>query len=70
MWRRCSSRVLSTGIQTQQGTRGDVKEGLESTLMGSFNVGQRDHYSGPGSYGVPDGGVDRRTWLQLVCCAP
>ena len=31
--------MLSVGIQTQWGTKGDVKEGLELTPMGSFDVG-------------------------------
>ena len=34
-------RMLSVGIQTQWGMKGDVKEGLELTPMGSFDVGQR-----------------------------
>ena len=50
------TRVLSVGIQTQWGTKGNIKEGLELTPMGSFNVGQRGH--------------QLRTWLQLVCCTP
>ena len=33
--------LLSVGIQTQWGTKGNIKEGLESTPMGSFDVGQR-----------------------------
>ena len=35
--------VLSVGVQTQWGTKGDIKEGLELTPMGSFDVGQRGH---------------------------
>ena len=34
--------------------KGDVKEGLELTLMGSFDIGQGGANSGPDSYGVPD----------------
>ena len=35
--------------------KGDVKEGLELTPMGSFDVGQGAVNSEPDSYGVPDG---------------
>ena len=38
-----SEEVLSVGIQTQWGTKGDVKEGLELTPMGSFDVTQGGH---------------------------
>ena len=48
--------LLSVGIQTQWGMKGDVKEGLELTPMGSFDVEQGAH--------------QLQTWLQLVCCTP
>ena len=35
--------------------RGDVKEGLESTPMISFDIGQRGVNSGPDGYRVLDG---------------
>ena len=61
--------MLSVGIQTQWGTKGDVKDGLELTPMDSFDVGQ-------GGASTPDLIVTefqmgcRQTWLQLVCCTP
>ena len=36
------------------GTRGYIKEGLELTLMSSFNVGRGGVDSGPDSRGVPE----------------
>ena len=38
-----SNPLLSVGIQTQWGMKGDVKEGLELAPMGSFSIGQRGH---------------------------
>ena len=37
------------------GTRGYVKEGLELTPMGSFDVEQGGVNSGPGSHGILEG---------------
>ena len=51
------------------GTRGDVKEGLVSTPMGSFDVGQGIVNSGPGSYGVLEGVRTDGPGFSL-CAAP
>ena len=51
------------------GTRGNIKEGLELTLMSSFNIEQGDVNSGPDSRGVPE-------WVQTdgpgfsLCAVP
>ena len=37
------------------GTKGYIKEGLELTLMGSFDIGQGGVNSRPDSHEVPDG---------------
>ena len=49
--------------------KGDVKEGLESTPMGSFDVGQRGCQLQPGSYGVPEGVRTDGPGFSL-CAAP
>ena len=49
--------------------KGDVKEGLELTPMGSFNVGQGGVNSGPDSYRVPDGVQTDRPGFSL-CAVP
>ena len=53
--RTSSLLLLSNKIQTHWGTKGIVKEGLELTPMGSFDVGQGGVNSGPNSYGVLEG---------------
>ena len=47
--------------------KGDVKERLELTPMGSFNIGQGGVNSGPGSYGVLEG--VRTDGLGFSLCA-
>ena len=49
--------------------KGDVKEGLESTPMGSFDVGQGGINSGPDSYRLPDGMQTDGPGFSL-CAAP
>ena len=49
--------------------KGDVKEGLELTPMGSFDVGQGGVNSGPDGYGVPDGVQTDGPGFSL-CAAP
>ena len=49
--------------------KGDVKEGLESTPMGSFDVEQGGINSGADSYGVPDGVQTDGPGFSL-CAAP
>ena len=47
----------------------NIKERLELTPMGSFDVGQGGINSGPGSYGVPEGEQTNGPGFSL-CAAP
>ena len=49
--------------------KGDIKEGLELTRMGSFDIGQGGVNSRSGSYGVPDGVQTDGPGFSL-CAAP
>ena len=51
------------------GARGYVKERLELTLMGSFEVEQGGANSGPGSHGILDGMCTDGPGFSL-CAAP
>ena len=56
------------GFELNRGRRGCIKEGLELTPMGSFNIGQGGVNSGPGSYRVPDGVRTDRLASACVLC--
>ena len=51
------------------GARGYIKEGLELTPMGSFNVEQGGINSRPGSHGIPEGVQTDGPGFSL-CAAP
>ena len=66
---RVKARDVKCWNSNSMGMRGYVKERLELTPMGSFDVEQGGVNSGPGSHGIPDGMRTDGPGFSL-CAAP